>query len=633
MTFADILSLALKIILCAGVMYVIAGFIVSLKHLLPFLAIADAITIIILLFYVRENGVSTTMIVVLIALSLMMMLCYFGDGYMNPVVHENLYTLVNVERKWNSWFAEYDDYELHFSPVETGGFFANTAIYGLLFGFYYVGLAGAPESTVIGFAVSAYIICMSILDIIFMFGGGIGGILHWFLHGLIIIFSVSILFWGGDGRYESIQTEATYKKCAEYAVMDFNKSYKLEYEHYKDDENGYTQAVEKRFFMYDANIDVAAFYNPNFRESASKYDDEYNIYTTVYMKEYHNPTKVSKFTNLSDVSNYEFELTGFATPVDTGYKYMTFNEDLISYGKFDRTKFFQAYQIGRNKDKKELTVYYNQYLGDSNYKHATYTFKTNNKEKPIALLSITTRFETEDESRILTYIPLSGETPLDEITYDNGTKLYGYSQDEDFEPDFDGGYGIDVMPLINELKGEVDVVANYDFTITRNNGSWSSMYVYDSETEVSVLYANSDYELGLQAIEANDFESYKPNYYIDNIFFNMLDSAGQLVDVTGQFEKYTAEYLETTEYAMYVFYDFSVDTEVEFVEDGYGDVVASFMAERVDVLDIDITYAFSCKSVGGVYMPYKITAMGLYEGNSFELTLYLNDVFDIEITV
>ncbi len=56
---------------------------------------------------------------------------------MNPRIHENLFRLVSVERKWESVFADDDEYVLHFSPVETGGFIENTVFQGILFFLFY----------------------------------------------------------------------------------------------------------------------------------------------------------------------------------------------------------------------------------------------------------------------------------------------------------------------------------------------------------------------------------------------------------------------------------------------------------------------------------------------------------------
>lgn len=70
-------------------------------------------------------------------MSLLMQLFSRLDEYMNPRIHENLFRLVSVERKWESVFADDDEYVLHFSPVETGGFIENTVFQGILFFLFY----------------------------------------------------------------------------------------------------------------------------------------------------------------------------------------------------------------------------------------------------------------------------------------------------------------------------------------------------------------------------------------------------------------------------------------------------------------------------------------------------------------
>lgn len=619
-----------KIIFFAAVLYVIAGFIVSLKHWLPFMAIAASIATIIMVVNMNLTGeVTTTKIIVVVVLLLFGQLCYQGDGYMNPVIHENLYTLVNVERKWNSWFAEYDDYELHFSPVETGGFFANTAIYGIFFAVMY-GTVPLVGDYWIGLIIPVYVILMSILDIIYMAGCNIGGILQWFLHGLIIIISVSIGFIGGGEKWESIQTKSVYKKCAEYAVMDYNKSYRIEYQHFKEDENGYTTPVEKIFFMYDSSINVGAFYTPSFIESGSEYEDKNNTYNIVYLKEASLNGQIGKFKNLSD-NKYDpdFEFDGYATTVNGPYKYLTMHTDLIDYCPFTESRFFNAYQIDRSKSIQQITVRHREYLGNSNYKFVSYTFKTDKKEKPVALKSISCRFEINGETRQLYYIPLSGETYLKEITYDNGTHLHGYYDNGEYVPEFDETYGVDIMPIVQNLKGITDLASDYDFTFEKNNGSWSSMYVYDSETETVALYANSDYENSFEAIEYNDFDTNKPNYYISNQYSSMYDVTGNSIEPGYQFEKYTCDFPEETQFIMYAFYDASVNDEAQFTKEYNNDVSVLFTTERVDVLDIDMEYVVYCRDDGSGYQPYKIYARGFSAGITYEITLYYNDVFDI----
>ena len=634
MTLTSIFLFAVKVILCSLVIYVIAGFVVSLKRALPFFAIIVSIAAIILYLNIQATETTTTKLIILVVLLLMGQLFYQGDGYMNPVVHENLYTLVNVERKWNSWFAEYDDYELHFSPVETGGFFVNTLVYGLCFGAFYLYVC-TDTSSMVGLIVPSYVIGMSILDLLYMCGVSIGGILHWILHGLIVIISVSIGLIGNiNEKYESIQTKSTYEKCAEFAVLDYNKSYKIEYEHYKENDQGYTEKVEKLFFMHDSSINVSAFFTPNFKNSASVYDDKDNVYNVVYLKEANHNGNMAKFVNNSNVSaDPDFKFDSYATAVGGPYKYVTMHTDLISYCPFTETRFFNAYQIDRNKSTKQIVVRHREYLGDSNYKFVSYNFRTDKKERPIELLSITCRFEIEKETRMFKYIPMPNETDLRERTYNNGTRLYGYN----YVPGGGDGnlgsdtYDIDVLPVIDALRLREDVVSDYDFVFTMNNGSQTSAYVYDGDKNMVALYANGRVEDAYDAVENNNFVLYRPDYYIYNDMSLMINAttAEPTHDDPSTFKKYTCDYEDATNYIMYAFYDFVVNNDVQFSENENEEVEAWFTADNISVLNIDMTYVVYYNNYMGLYEPYKIQAVGSKSGYFYELTMYYHDVLDI----
>ncbi len=634
MTFDEILNIAGEVFLFAIGVYILAGFIVSFKQILPFLAIAVSIAAIILFLNIQIQEYTTIKFVILIVLLLMGQLFYQGDGYMNPVVHENMYTLVNVERKWNSWFAEYDDYELHFSPVETGGFFVNTFMYGLAFGAFYVYLC-IDGLIWLGLMIPIYVICMSILDMIYMCGVSISGIAHWILHAIVVIIALSVGLIGNTrDKYESIQTKSMYKKCAEYAVLDYNRSYKIEYEHCKEDENGVNQAVEKIYFMHDADINVSAFFTPNTKNSAV-YKDKNNVYNTIYLKEENYNGNMVKFTNRSNVSgDPDFKFDSYATAVGGPYKYVDMHKELEEYCVFTESKFMNAYQIDRNKSEKRITVRYKEYLGTNKYKFVTYSFETNKKEEPISLISIFCSFEIDGETQYFKYIPLSGETDLAERTYDNGTRLHGYI----YQPGGSDGnldneeYNINVSELLYELRQIEDVASGYDFVFEMNNGSQTLMYVYDADTNIVALYESYNLNNGYDAVSNNDFITYRPDYYIYNEEMLMVEAISFVPTNLGNpiFEKYTCDYAGASKFIMYAFYDF-VASDVEFSENEQNQVEAYFTADNVSVLNIDMTYVVTYKSDMGLYNPHTIKAIGSKAGYTYELTMYYRDTIDFQM--
>ena len=106
MTFGSILVVAAEVLGCAVALYLLAACLVSLRRLLPFLAIGSAVaTIFVVRFvnnHIAETGTFTDVLFLPIAMSLLTQLFFQADGFMNPNVLENVYRLVSVERKWES---------------------------------------------------------------------------------------------------------------------------------------------------------------------------------------------------------------------------------------------------------------------------------------------------------------------------------------------------------------------------------------------------------------------------------------------------------------------------------------------------------------------------------------------------
>ena len=208
--FSLLASSALKLLIGMAVVYAVAVFLVSLTRLLPFLAIASSVATIISVSYIRQNN-AEELIWLPVVLSIASQLFYRGEGFMNPKIHENLYSLVNVERKWNSLFADHDDYELHFSPVETGGFFANSALCGILFFLYFDALIFPNTESWLVYILPIYVIGMSIVDAVIVFGVEIPAFFYWCARILMIILSVTIGFLGAPVKdQKALEDEKLY---------------------------------------------------------------------------------------------------------------------------------------------------------------------------------------------------------------------------------------------------------------------------------------------------------------------------------------------------------------------------------------------------------------------------------------
>ena len=130
----------LKILLGVIVIYFIAAFIVSLKKILPFLSILSSIALIVLLYFIGGKiHDNYEYLLYIVALGVFNQLCFQGEGFMEEHILENSYRIVSIDRRWNSLFADYDDYNVHLAPEYIGGFIENTIFIGIFYaGYYYL---------------------------------------------------------------------------------------------------------------------------------------------------------------------------------------------------------------------------------------------------------------------------------------------------------------------------------------------------------------------------------------------------------------------------------------------------------------------------------------------------------------
>ena len=595
----------LKIVVAIVALYVIAGFTVSLKVSRPGLAIVTSLVSAVISFFAYKND---SLRWIPIFLSLLAFIFYAGEGYMDVKVHENVYKLVSVERRWTSIFAENDTYELHFAPLETGGFLVNTFVFGLFFSIVYSSAWGIPSGGW-AYAIPIYIICMSIMDILYFNGISLA---DFFRKPVQILVYILIVYVGFVGLPFSdpppLRTEKLYNQCSEVAVIDYSKTYKIEYVIKTKEGNDYV--VSDGFnFLYDSSIETGAYYTVK---------DNNIVYSSIVYKD-SNSNNLLQYSNRdSQISDFEFEK--YATVAGGPFKYITIDKPFDTYMTFDRNIFFGATQVVNNDN--ILAFYYSRDLSENSYYNIYYSFKRDDKGKPISVSYVECSIKEGDKVYQIGYTPLSTKTNLSELFNEYKTIHYGllYNKSEEYEIDF--------SQTIAFLSQE-DIITNFDFTLKETYNGVSSMYVYDSSREMVGLYS-TNYSNSFNAINNNDFVNYSPDYYILNDYECMMNfNNGSTSYPEGEFKKYTYDNEFATEViktSFLAFYDIMSDDV--FVEGK--DTILKFICKHLDISDNKfVEYKLYYKNTGGEYEIYKIELNTTYENREYSLTMYYDDVFDL----
>lgn len=598
---------ALKILLCAIAVYVLAGFLVSKTRLLPFLAILTAGATIVSVVYIRDHN-AENLIWLPVVLSIATQLFYQGEGFMNPKVHENLYRLVNVERKWNSLFEDYDDYELHFSLVETGGFFANTAIFSIFFFFYFDSLIFPNTESWIVYILPTYVIGMSIVDILLVFGVNIPQLFYLFAKGLMIILSVTIGFLGAPIKdTQTRENEKLYNQCKTITTIDYNRSYSVEYSYSQRNDSWEWDEIEGKRFLYDADLDVGAEYS---------IVDYKNRYDTLFLKDSTN--QILQFHNYGE-DEYAYKFFRYASDVGGRFKYSTM--DILSfenYCEMTLQKVTKATQITRTKERRLLSVFYsakNDITFDSNPKYEViYLYNTDADGNPVSLKSIESRVYSKDVKtrKQFLYTPIYEGTGLEELLTENKT-LKGYDYDNlKYHYEL---YGIDVQDFLTDFHG-LHAIDGYDFTLVEKKSDLSSIYVYDSATESVALYENND-EKAENAIKTNDFQTYAPDYYIHNPTQYLFSSELEILGGPYGFEKFTFDNTNATKVLGNIFQAYGA-TEAVFDE---SNLTVNVTMEDAYLVADSIRFHFK-KIDEFEYSISKIEASLFYNGAEYTLTVF-----------
>ena len=540
MTFEAILPLILKVLGCAVGIYILAGFLVSITKLLPFLAILSSVGTIMSISYVLEAK-NEELLWIPLVLSLATQLFYKGKDYMNPKIHENIYTLVKVERKWNSIFADFDDYELHFSPYETGGFIENTIFLGIFFGLYYNFLLFPTEGTWIVYIIPVYFLLMSVVDAL-----GVLKILRLtpFFYGalriLICIGAVTICLLGGASGTGGFKTDPIYKQAKDLVVFDYdNVSYSAYYDvtYY----SGSSSAVRDEYsFLYDSKLDVGAEY----RSYSSG-----EIYDYIYVTDKSPEGEAMKLKDVNPaVNTYEWLYVQTATENDTALKYHTTDimPDFAPYlpltkEKVDNTKTFE-----RDSYKRTYSIVYNSEY-DSTYDkendlryYISYNFRTDKDGNLIKFLGFYCQlFTDKDTMHTLIYSVLDNETGLSSLYSGKTLKNASYGESLIFGIDFDA--------VIDEYVSDASILDGDGFILYQNATGDDALYFCDATTGIVGVYGHDSYYTGVNAMFDNDFVTYKPDFYVSNETKSIYDAEMNLIATDNKgFKKWTFDNADAT---------------------------------------------------------------------------------------
>lgn len=653
MTATTILIVAAEVLGCAVVLYLLAAFLVSLRRLLPFLAIAAAVGTIFTINFVNahaeETGTFTDLLFLPIAMSLLMQLFFQADGYMNPRIHENLFRLVSVERKWESVFEDDDEYVLHFSPVETGGFIENTVLQGVLFFLFYSFVVFAYPDSTWGYVLPAYVIAMSVVDIFAAFGLVLPDFIYRWVSLIAIIISVGIIGVVGTLKnrphgWEIDINTSTYNNYAELAVVDTSISYQVKLERYNPDT--YRNEVQY-YYIYDADLDVAATYDQVFvtpTEPARRY---HSVFAN---SSYFNDERVI-FTNVGDI-NPIFRFANYASTDDSGimkYTYFTPSippeDSIFDYFTFTEQKFYDFANVGGEKGE-TLTLKYNSEdfnLGARGYS-IVYTFAATEEDPntAVALISASCTVQWGTNNRqTITYYPLNGEeTGLDALFDEqNQIREYTYNTLDVFNtlsggksiPEYFFGETVDerfvtALPELIEASGfynvandEPDFAGGFDFKCVIEDDY--GFYIHDAQSGATARTVQNDLENSLARYEeakAADPDYDKPPLYDLHLWFYLIQTDGGYVSY------------DTYSYGMGIMkrtsnYNYTGDSDADYIENAFCNIDGIETAS-VDRENLEITFTVS--SIGGVLPSRHFTLEYTFryreaEGGGYEVYEYV----------
>lgn len=522
---------ALKILGCAIGIYVIAIFIASIKKLLPFLTIIASVATIFLVWYIQLLNKQNLIFVYTVMLIFINFL-YMGESFFSYRVVKNTYMIVGVERRWKSLFSDFDDYIVHISPVEAGGFFSNVIGSGIIFSL--VTFFVFPQYPTLGYILPVYYILMSLLDIVYLFWFEITGILRWFLHILIIIASaVSPVYVKEIMNKIIISNEegVSYIVCKLYHDVDYNNSYYFEYSKINKENN---LEIESNRFIYNQKLDASGYFKeikngePMFYEVIYK-DDRFKDY-------------ISFKNNFN--GEYDFVYGGKVLETESVLKFKEIDEtySFNDYFKFNK-KIFEAstYKIEENT----LKIQYKNELEDHSY-NTQFLYEIDENKMVTSFIGVECEIIDDDYKYTYIYQPRYEENQLKECFVEETKRIKGYitkaSDIRSFlenknSPVINENASLEDIELINKemekclsnITYETNIFEDYDFVLdyivdTDMPGyAKTDVLINDMDSQYSILY-DDDMINGIKASIEKDFDKYKPQVFI----YNELDYAYDL---------------------------------------------------------------------------------------------------------
>ncbi len=620
--FQTILMLALKVLGCAIVVYLIAGCLVSLKKLLPFLALASSVGLFIAIYKIRGAG-NEDLTWLLIALSIMTMFFYNGEGFMNPKVHENLFELVSVERKWNSIFEEFDEYEFHFRPFETGGFFENAIFSGILFWLYYEFLM--PLSNNLVYILPVFIGIMSLIEILMVIGFRLSKGIYWIARVLVFVLTFTFTLVGNLGSKSKVsEDEKLFKDCMSIVDTAFSTSYEMDYTYYYKKNNSKDYSIMSGTeigFIYDKELNVGAdfVWRNNYSEK---------LYKKVYSGNQDIGEKFYQFNNFGSISEPDFRYFGEVDDVEGSF----YSKAEIALHNIKPTiNFMECYKITEDifdgiwliqRSFETLTVQYSSEF-DENYNQennteylVTWRFSMDEKKNPKSLLRIDLKvYPNSTNKEEWSYITKS-ETGLGDL-FDENENLKGYT----YNPN--EICCVDLKEAFDSLSLSKGNIGNFNFSLYEDVDDVRNKYYYDKETKLTKYYENS------QGSSTGDS---LPDYYVSNSDYSKYDNEDRVIDSRNpsDFCAFTFDNAVASDVILNTFeLDFALDGLDYFMYAGFLDVngvidytmVFSYYNVNFDA-NVQYIATFTVEHQLNIVYLDSISGSVTYEGRDYQLFVY-----------
>ncbi len=607
----------LKILGCVIIIYALAIFLASLKKLLPFLAILGSIATIFLVWYIIEFkrfDLSYLYAIFLVFVSF----CYLGESFFSTRVVNNTYMVVGIERKWRSLFEDFDEYKIHISPVEAGGFFSNLLSNGLIFGL--LAFAFFPGFPRLAYMVPVYYLLLSVLDLICLFIVQITGIFRWFLHGLVIIATLASPTYIKEIMDKIVYNEkgVSYFMCKNYSDLNFKNSYYFEHSKTKIGEE---EKVIK--FIYNDEIDVAGYFDD--------YDNESPLFNEIIYKDYRFNDTISFYRNL-DEENINFKYGGIVEPIKSEFKYKVVDNtyDFKEFMKLNKDK-FDASQVVFEED--IVSLKYETKFEKGIYK-VNYVYNLNENDKVSSLNHI--ECNIIDDQYIYKYIYkyIENEKYLKDyfIDVEGNLSIISYVLNSDdirsnlektsniINENVDDNVASEIKEkmifILDVFAENSEIILNYDFVMDYSYDSYyddsSCCFIYDSETYSMAVY-NNDLFKGIKASIYKDFEKYKPQayFYLDQGVGYDLANNETIYNIDENFPEY-----------MFGLFDYLYSLS-------YNDLEYYYLDNYLVASCYDSTYDFYFKNTNEGYVLEKVDVDMFRNRIKYRCILYLENQFNI----